>query len=274
VPETFEDLMEAAKKLHDPAHDLYGGNFGYHIRLINMYIWPSIFRAYGGEWFDKAGNPTINSKQSIDATSYYVEFLTKYGPPGVASWNWPESLDAFVTGRLAQTFMGSASVPVAANPAKSQVVGKFGVGRWPKGPAGKRVTSVWNWSFPINKAISPKARKATWLWTQWMASKPMQIQTSYGYRGKEESRSGVNRMSIWSDERYRRTVAFAPGFADTVLTSIREDTDIDWRPRVPQWPELANILGIQLHRALAKQATPQEALDEANVKIAELMKQR
>lgn len=272
VPQTFDDLLEAARRLHDPANNFFGGNFGYHIRLINMYIWPSIFRAYGGEWFDKAGNPTVNSKQSIDATSYYVEFLTKYGPPGVANWNWPESLDAFVTGRLAQTFIGSATVPVAANPAKSQVVGKFGVGRWPKGPAGKRVTSVWNWSFPINKAISPKAKKATWLWIQWMASKPMQIQTSYGYKGKEESRSGVNRVSMWDDERYRKTVAFAPGFADTVLTSIREDTDIDWRPRIPEWPELANILGLQLHRALAKQATPKEALDEANVKIAELMK--
>jgi len=272
VPQTFDELHEAARKLHDPANNFFGGNFGYHIRLINMFIWPSIFRAYGGEWFDKAGNPTVNSKESIEATTFYVDYLTKFAPPGVANWNWPESLDAFINGRLAQTFMGGSTIPVAANPAKSKVVGKFGVGRWPKGPAGKRVTAVWNWSFPINAAISPKTKKATWLWIQWMCSHHMQVQSSYEYKGKEESRASVNRMSIWADERYRKSVEIAPGFSQIVLTSIREDGDVHWRPRVPQWPELANILGIQLHRALAKQATPKEALDEANVKIAELMK--
>ena len=272
VPQTFDELMEAAKKLHDPAKDVYGGNFGYHIRLINMYIWPSIFRAYGGEWFDKAGNPTINNKQGLEALTYYIEFLNKYAPPGVANWNWPESLDAFIGGRLAQTFLSTAIAPIMANPAKSKVVGKFGIARWPKGPTGKRVTSVWNWSFHINKAISPKAKVATWLWIQWMASKPMQIQSSYNYKGKEEPRACVNRISIWNDERYRKITEVTPGFVDTFLTSMREDTDLHWRPRVPQWPELGNILGIEVQRALAGQASPKEALDEANAKVAELMK--
>ena len=272
VPQTFDEMMEAAGKLHDPANDLYGANLGYHIRLINMYIYPSIFVANGGEWFDKAGNPAVNSKAGVDTLTWYVELLTKYGPPGVANWNWPESLDAFASGRLAQSILASSLAPVTANPAKSKVVDTFGVARWPKGTSGKRVTSVWNWSFPINGAMSRKKKVATWLWIQWMASKPMQIQTSYEYKGKQEARASVNRMSIWADERFTKTIDFCPGFANTVLTSIREDTDVHWRPRIPQWPELANIMGIQIQRALAKQATPKEALDTANAKIAELMK--
>jgi len=43
---------------------------------------------------------------------------------------------------------------VINNPEKSKVVGKIAYARWPKGPNGKRVTSIWNWGFPINAALS------------------------------------------------------------------------------------------------------------------------
>jgi multiple sugar transport system substrate-binding protein len=221
-----------------------------------MYIYPSLFRAFGGEWFDASGRPTINSKAGVDALTYYVDLLTSYAPSGVVNWNWPEVLDAFVNGTVVQFIDASSPAAAVANPTKSRVVGKVGFGRWPKGPTGKRVTSIWNWSFPINSAISERAKVAAWLWIQWMASKPVQIRTSYGYTGQQDRRAGVNRQSLWQDEQYRKAVGFGPGFADTVLTSLREDTDIDWRPRVPQWPEIGNVMATAIQKALVKQATP------------------
>ena len=59
-----------------------------------------------------------------------------------------------------------------------------------------------------------------------------------------------------------------------VLTSLREDTDPEWRPRVPQWPEIGNIMATAIQKALVKQATPKEALDEANAQIQDLLKKR
>ena len=54
-----------------------------------------------------------------------------------------------------------------ANPERSKVVGKIGFARWPKGPSGRRVTSIWNWAMPINSALPERARQATWLLIQW-----------------------------------------------------------------------------------------------------------
>jgi hypothetical protein len=45
------------------------------------------------------------------------------------------------------------------DPQKSKVIGKIGYARWPKGPAGKRVTSIWNWSFPVNAALSERKKE-------------------------------------------------------------------------------------------------------------------
>ncbi len=274
-PETLDDLRETARRLHAPTANLYGIALrGFKGPGQNMYIFPSLFRAFGGEWFDKDGRPTVNSKQGVEALTFYVDLLTSYAPSAVVNWNWPEILDAFVGGTIAQFIDASSPAAAVANPAKSKVVGKVAFGRWPKGPAGRRITSIWNWSFPINRAISDRAKVATWLWIQWAVSKPVQIRTSYAYQGKTDRRAGVNRLSLWQDERYRQSVNFGPGFAEVVLISLREDTDPEWRPRVPQWPEIGNIMATAIQKALVKQATPKEALDEANAQIQDLLKKR
>jgi ABC-type glycerol-3-phosphate transport system substrate-binding protein len=53
---------------------------------------------------------------------------------------------------------------------------------------------------------------------------------------------------------------------------MKEDTDPDWRPRVPQWPKIGETMAVAIQSALVKQTTPKEALDEANKKIAKVMR--
>jgi multiple sugar transport system substrate-binding protein len=53
---------------------------------------------------------------------------------------------------------------------------------------------------------------------------------------------------------------------------MREDTDVDWRPLVPQWPEIGEVISVAIQAALVRQKTPKEALDEANREIAKIMK--
>jgi multiple sugar transport system substrate-binding protein len=108
---------------------------------------------FGGQWFDKSGNPTVNGREGVEALTFYVTILKKYAPPGAATWNFPEILDAFSAGTIAQYIDGSDTAGIPLDPAKSKVIGRVGYRRWPKGPTGKRVTSIWNWSFPINKSI-------------------------------------------------------------------------------------------------------------------------
>jgi multiple sugar transport system substrate-binding protein len=273
-PDTLEELREAARRAHNPARNLYGLALrGFRGPGQNMYIWPSLFRAYGGQWFDHAGRPTVNSEAGVRALEYYVTVLREFAPRGVENWNWPEIMEAFAAGTLVQYIDANSTASVIENPAKSKVAGKIGYRRWPKGPTGRRVTSIWNWAMPINAALPTRKKQATWLYIQWLASRPTQLfSATYKEAPDAVVRTGVNRMSIWRDPNYRRVIAFTPDYADVVLTSLREDTDVDWRPRIPEWPEIGEVMAIAIQEALVGRKTPKQALDDANAELRRILR--
>ncbi len=269
-PQTLEELAQSAAAIHTP--DRAGMALrGFQGAGQNMYIFPSLFLEFGGEWFDADGNPTLNSAAGVDALQYYVDVL-QYAPAGVENWNWPEIMEAFAGGGVAQYVDANSTASVIENPASSTVVGKVGYQRWPAGPSGRRVTSIWNWAMAINSALPEEQKKATWLYIQWLASRPTQL-LSASYKETPEAvvRTGVNRSSIWNDPAYQELVGFTEDYVDVVLTSLQEDTDPNWRPRVPQWPEIGEVSAIAVQSALTNQKTPQQALDDANAEIVRIM---
>lgn len=273
-PETLEDLRQTAAKAHKPEAKLAGLALrGFRGAGQNMYIWPSLFRAWGGQWFDASGNPTVNGEAGVKSLEYYVDVLRKYAPAGVENWNWPEIMEAFAQGNVVQYIDANSTASVLENPAKSKVAGKVAYQRWPKGPSGRRVTSIWNWAMPVNAALADRKKKATWLYIQWLASRETQMRTAVLKESPDAVvRTGVNRISLWSDPAYRKVIGFTKDYADVVLTSMREDTDADWRPRVPQWPEIGEVMAVAIQGALVGQKAPKTALDEANAAIAKVMK--
>lgn len=270
--DTLEEYVANAAKVHDPANRLWGAALrGFKGAGQNMYIYPSIFREFGGEWFQDK-KMVVNGKEAVEALEWYIALLHKYSPSGVENWNWPDIADAFGQGTLGSYIDAHSSAAVIANPEKSKVVGKIGFARWPKGPSGKRVTSIWNWSFPINAALSDKDKAATWLFIQWAASKETQAATSYAFSGAYK-RSGVNRTSLWNDEAYRKMLSgVGDNFIEATTQSLNEDTDVDWRPRVPQWPAVGETMATAIQAALVGQAKPADALNDAQTKIDSIMK--
>ena len=272
-PETLDAFMETAKRAHNYQGNVAGAVLrGFRGAGQNMYIWPSLFRSYGGVWFDANGKPNVNSDAGYGSLQFYVDLLRNYSAPGVENWNWPEEMEAFAGGTVAQFIDGSAMASVIENPAKSKVAGKVGYQRWPKGPADKRVTSIWNWGLPINGALNRRQKIATWLYIQWAASRETQMLTaSYKETPDAVVRSGVTRLSLWEDPKYRKLVPWS-NYADVMLASLKYDTDPDWRPRVPQWPKIGEILAVAIQAALVGQMGVKEALDDANKQIAKVMR--
>ncbi|MGH7321789.1 MAG: ABC transporter substrate-binding protein, partial [Candidatus Rokuibacteriota bacterium] len=224
VPDTLEELKETARKLHKPDQKLYGFALrGFRGPGQNAYIWPSLFRTWGGQWFTAPGQPAVNSEAGVKSLEWYVDMNRTFAPPGVENWNWPELMEAMAQGTLVQYIDGNPAAAIIENPARSKVVGKVAYGRWPKGPLGKRVTSIWNWAYPINAALSERKKKATWLYFQWLASRETQLRTATTRENPQTPlRVGVNRVSIWQDPSYRKLISFTPGYPDVVLTSIKE----------------------------------------------------
>ena len=271
--ETLEDYAANAAKVNDPGNRLWGAALrGFKGAGQNMYIYPSILLAYGGTWFD-GDKVVVNGPEAGAALEWYVSLLKASAPEGVENWNWPDIADAFGQGTVGSYIDTHNSAAVIADPTKSLVVGKIGFARWPKGPSGRRVTSIWNWSFPINASISDKEKAAAWLFIQWAGSKELQAATSYGFDGAYK-RLGVNRSSLWSSEPYTQLLdGIGAGLTQTTMDSINEDTDVDWRPRVPQWAAIGEIVATAVQAALVGQATPAGALDAAQTQVDGVMKQ-
>jgi multiple sugar transport system substrate-binding protein len=270
--ETLDQFVENAKALHDPSNRLWGAALrGFAGAGQNMYIYPSLFRSFGGNWF--AGDKIkVNSSEAAASLDWYVETLTKYSPQAVRNWNWPDIADAFAQGTLGAYIDAHSSAAVLNNPEKSKVIGKIGFARWPKGPTGKRVTSIWNWGFPINAALSSNAKRATWLFISWAASAETQTRTSWKSAGPTK-RSGINRLSVWKSPGFGKLLeASGYNFGEAALQSLEMDTDIDWRPRVPQWPAIGEAMATGIQAALVGQKKPKEALDEAQARIDAIMK--
>jgi ABC-type glycerol-3-phosphate transport system substrate-binding protein len=181
--DTYDQLLANAKALTDPAERTYGLAIrGFAGAGQNMYVYPSIFRGFGGSWMHD-GKVVVNSPEAVKALDWYVDALTRYAPPAVRNWNWPDIADAFSQGTVATYLDAHSSAAVITNPEKSKVVGKIAYARWPRGPSGKRVTSIWNWGFPVNAALSERQKKATWLFIEWAASAETQARTSWKFAG-------------------------------------------------------------------------------------------
>ncbi len=140
--ETLDEYMSNAEKVHKPDERLWGAALrGFKGAGQNMYIYPSIFLTFGGQWFNADGKMTVNTPEAVAALEWYVKLLNTYAPSGVENWNWPDIADAFSQGTLGSYIDTHSSAAIIANPEKSQVAGKTGFARWPKGPSGRRVAS-------------------------------------------------------------------------------------------------------------------------------------
>jgi len=270
--DTFEQFVQNAQAVHDPANRVWGMALrGFAGAGQNMYIYPSIFRAFGGNWF--TGNTLrVNGPEAVRALDWYVDVETRFAPPAVRNWNWPDIADAFSQGSLGAYIDAHSSAAVLMNPEKSKVIGRIAFARWPRGPSGKRVTSIWNWGFPINAALAERGKKATWLFITWAAAAETQARTSWKFAGAAK-RSGVNRTSLWRAPEFVDLMkATGPNFVEAALESLEQDTDVEWRPRVPQWPAIGEAMATAIQATLVGQKKSKEALDEAQVRIEQVLK--
>jgi multiple sugar transport system substrate-binding protein len=168
-PTDFEDLVRVTEKITDPKEGVFGF-VGRGLRNANMALWGNLFLNYGGEFFDRNGAFTTDGPEAIEATKLYQRLLTKSAPPGVAGFNWMESMAAFNQGRAAMWLDGVGWAPPVEDPKQSRIVGKVGYRVVPKGPKGQ-YSATYGDGIGIAQA-SPK-KEAAFLYCQWAVSKLM-----------------------------------------------------------------------------------------------------
>lgn len=265
VPKTLDELREAAAKLtldtnKDGTPEIYGitlrGRRGIHI----VYTWTGFMWAFGGKYLDKDLKPVVNNPANIKATEFYVDLLTKYGPPGASNYGWEENRVAFEQGHAAMTIDATVNGALAEDKEKSKVAGKVGYAVFPKGP-GESGASIAVHGLYLSKFS--KHKDAAYEFIKWATSKKVQLESL-----NVDPHCGITRRSVLQSSAFADK--FGP-FKDAIIGSI-EDGNIQYVPRLGETFELTSRVGVALSEALAGVKSPKQALDEANEDIYKMLK--
>ena len=217
--------------------------------------------AFGGRILDDSGRVVVNQPEAVRALEFMRDELygSKIAPLDVLTWHEEEGRFAFQNGTA--VFMRNWPYPVAAmsDTAQSKVAGKFAVSPMPgSGDAKGHSTATLGGAQLAINAYSDAPAAAYRLIAYLTAPEQMleRAQTVGQY---------PTRSALYDDPRLRKALSIPPDDARRAIESATP------RPVTPIYTELSEILQIELHRALVRQAEPQDALNSAAKRIDALI---
>lgn len=252
VPKTLDELVADIKKLNAPPK-MYGWVArGQRGSGMNVWRWAPFMLAMGGTWTDKSGQPAFDSPAVVKSVQRYSD-LFKYAPPGSATYDWSNALEAFRSGKVAFMIESTPFADWMEDPSKSSVAGKVGYTR----PPAPLPSAAYGHGFAISSvgAKDDCTRMAAGRFIAWATSKE-----------QEQARL---RAGVFSD--YNRTSTIeSPYFTQHVAPQIQAGLN-DTNPvtqvtiwRTPQWPDIGDNLGIALEQVFTgTQSDVQGTLDES-----------
>ena len=251
-PHTTEELLKVARHFHKPEAGRYGilwnGQRGqaFGQQMAHFYA------AFGQPLLDSEGRPTLDTPQGLAAARFALELL-KVSPPDVVNTAWDQRPRRIAQGGVAMTYEWGARAFLVEEAPASTVAGKIGYAAAPHAPGVEPVTPIGTWSLGIPANIGPR-RELAWRVLSWLTSREtLGLLARHGH-------GGMPRKSLLRDpELLRRYPVF------TVVDQLGQSGQLqDWmRPPVPQWPQLAEILGTTYHDMLLGQLTPEQAATQA-----------
>ena len=214
--------------------------------------------AFGGRIIDDRGEVVVNRPEAVRALEFMRDELygSRVAPLDVLTWHEEEARFAFQNGNA--VFMRNWPYPVAAmsDTAQSKVAGKFSVSPMPASataPNGHSTAALGGAQLAIN-AYTEHPDAAYRLIAYLTA--PEQMLERARAVGQYPTR-----FALYDDPRLRGAISIPLESARRAIESATP------RPVTPIYTELSEILQIELHRALVRQAEPREALNAAAARI-------
>jgi multiple sugar transport system substrate-binding protein len=268
-PETWDQWLDIAefftrKKGENLAGEVLEEDFygcaTYGQRDFMYAWWFNRYASMGGSYFDENLNPMINTPEAIQALENWVASL-QYSPPEVLTYGFDELQAAFISGRCAMEINWTDVGRVGSNPTVSQVVGKIGVGlvpgfQLPDGNILHRPVLAAGRVMSITKTC--KAPELAFEILRLMALDASLAYVSSSYAGMDPFRIS----HFETPEAFGMFSSYEE--AKEYLDGVRLNIELGYPELTMQGSaQYMDILSLALSQALAKQKTPQEALDWA-----------
>ncbi len=259
VPETAEDFVEAAIKLTDPSKKIYGFVANGQKGAAVAQDWLQYNAQLGGSVLNAEGKPVLNSDANVASLKVYKELFDKAAPPGAVDYDWGGREESFRQGLVAMMETWSVGAPGYYDPSMSKIVDSVAITYTPVGKGLPPKFGFGGWGLAINNDIDEKKKEASWEFIKWLVSPPVH---------KEMNMLGAGsyiRKSTLADPELNAKYPFLP-----IIAKSFENADGDYRPRIPQYPEIQDLLGTAVNAVLVGGADPKAALDEAQKQAEKL----
>ena len=255
-PKTTEDVLAAAKALHDPDNGVYGfiwkGGRGAPlgqtmVHALAAFDQPAFPNWRSGDWM-----PALNTDNAVQAAEW-VKQMAEYAPPDYLNIAWDDEARRFAQGEGAMCFTWFGRESFFGDPTKSKIVGRYAAGPWPSAPGLPPRNSFGGWVLGLPAQISPERAEIAWRFILWYTSAPVERLLM------ENGNVDFPRISLISDPAMQE----AHPVYKTVLELVEQDAFKAWiRAPVPEFVALADALGTTMQEMLIGALTPKEACDK------------
>jgi len=255
VPDTYDELVDIATFFYEEVDGMVGltirGESGH--QCGHSYL--NFAGPFGAKVFDENWEPAFQKEESLEVLRYMKKF-TDTGPPGIPSFTYGAMVNAFTQGKAA-LYLDSTAIPgISRDPAQSKIVGKVGFAIHPRHKTRSGETGGWGFGIPKNS----QNKEAAWLFIQWLTNK-----------------ENAKRLCLLGAAPWRMSTVMDPElqkkFPDyKVLVEAFKYADPDWRPMVPEWPEVEiEYLGVEINHVLTGKKSPEEAMNSIVEPVREIM---
>ena len=261
---SWPQVKEAAAKMHDPAHGVYGiclrGKPGWG---DNMAFVTTMVNAFGGQWFDMNWKPQLETRPWKEAVSFYVDLLKQYGPPGSASNSFNEILALYNEGKCAMWVDATIAASFITDPKQSKVADKVAFAQAPIAKTPKGANWLWSWNLAI--PASSTKDEAAQKFIRWATSRDY-IQLVAKEHGWHAVPTGT-RKSTYLNRDFRQAASFAAAEQKAIFSANPNDSTLHKSPYVgvqfaaiPEFQAIGIAVGQHMSAALAGKESVDDAL--------------
>lgn len=251
-PTTVGELVAAAKALTVPDQNQFGWVANGQKGPAVAQDWMNYNSQLGGSILDADGGPALNSPSNIENLIVYKQLFDEAAPPAAVNYDWGGREESFRQGLVANMQTWSVGAASYDNPEQSKVVGNVAIALAPTAEGVAQTYGFGGWGLAINADIDERQQEAAWLFIKWVTSPEIEKRAILMGSG------GFIRKSTASDPEIVAKYPFMP-VIDTSFTNGNGE----YRPRIPQYPEIQDLIGTAVNAVLTTDADPKEALDRA-----------
>ncbi|MGV2986758.1 ABC transporter substrate-binding protein [Vibrio sp. E150_011] len=254
-PKSWTDVLNAAQKISQSS-DTNGVVFrGVKGNPIVTGFLPILW-GYGADVVDENGAPTLNTPEAKQALETFLA-MKEYAPRGVDVYNADEVRTSLQKGTAAMAIeVWPAWVPDLDNAELSNVVGDMEIVA-PPAEVGSPAPMLGIWQLAIPADAKNKLEAEAFLKFATSAEIQKALALDFGMPPTRES--------VYLDDDVVAKYRWYPQQAEALKTGKA-------RPRIHNWAEVESILGDFLQLAMMGQMTAEQALNQAQQRIARIVK--